>query len=78
VTSIKKNARLNKISTPLVVETDFSDDKSYLGDFKDNNDPRKIGVEETNDESYHGDSKDNENLEEEILEDIVQPPKHKL
>ena len=78
MTSIRKSARLNKTSTPLAVEIDFLDDESYHGDFEDNDDPRKIGIEEIDDESYHGDSEDNKNLEEEILEDIVQPPENKL
>lgn len=76
--TIKKSARLNKTSTPLAVETNFLDNESYHGDFEDNNDPRKIGIDEIDDESHHGDLKYDENLEEEILEDIVRPPKNKL
>lgn len=77
VTPIRKSARLNKTSMPFAVKIDFSNDECYHGDSKDNDGPRKNGIEEIDDESYHGDSEDNENLEGEILEDLVQPFKNK-
>jgi len=64
VTSIRKSARLNKDSVPLVIETKFSDEKSYHGDFEDNDNLSEICTRIVDDEPYHGDSEDNENPEE--------------
>jgi len=73
VTSIRKNARLNKYSVPLIIETKFSDEESYHGDSEDNDNLSETCIRIVDDESYHGDSKDNENPEEEVLENITQP-----
>ena len=76
VTPIRKSSRLNKTRTSFAIKTNFLDDESYHGDSKDNDGPKKIGIEETNDVSYHGDLEDNENPKGEILEDLVQPSKN--
>jgi len=78
VTSIRKSARLNKDSVPLVIEINFLNEESYHGDSKDNDNPIKTCIRIIDDESYHGDSEENENPEEAVLENIVQPLKNQL
>ena len=78
VTSIRKSARLNKASVPLVIKTNFSDEESYHGYFEDNDNPSKTCIRLTDDESYHGESEDNEKPKEEVLDSIVQPLENQL
>jgi len=66
VTSIRKSARLNKDSIPLVIETKILDEESYHGDFEDNDNLSETFIRIVDDESYHGDFEDNENPKEEI------------
>ena len=73
VTSIRKSARLNKDSVPLVIETKILDEESYHKDFEDNDNLNKTCTRIIDDKSYHGDSEDNENTEEEVLENINNP-----
>jgi len=64
---------LNKNSVPLVIETKLSDEESYHGDSKDNDNLNEAYIKIVDEESYHGDSEDNENPEEEILGNIDCP-----
>ena len=73
VTTIRKSARLNKNSVPLVIETKLSDEESYHGDFEDNDNLNEAYTKIIDDESYHGDSEDNENPEEKFLGNINCP-----
>jgi len=73
VTTIRKSARLNKNSVPLVIEIELSDEESYHGDSEDNDNLSETCTKIIDDESYHGDFEDNENPEEEILENINHP-----
>jgi len=73
VTSIRKSARLNKNSVPLVIEIKLLDEESYHGDFEDNDNLSEICTKIIDDESYHGDSEDNESPKEEVLENINHP-----
>jgi len=70
ITTIRKSARLNKNSVPLVVETKLSDEESYHGDSEDNDTLNEAHTKIIDEESYHGDSEDNENPEGEILGDL--------
>ena len=57
----------------MVIETKISNEESYHGDSKYNDNLSETCTRTIDDESYHGDSEDNKNLEEEVLENINHP-----
>jgi len=82
VTSIRKSARLNKDSVPLIIETKFSDEESYYEDYECNDNLSETCIRIVDDKSYHGMILEFFNyLEQPLLEMIlsmIQKEKHLL